>query len=106
MIISKGKFTEKKFLDLAGVKKGSPLLPIFKKLYLLLLENMTPVSDPSMLESNTELMQLIHESLSEGKLVYSGRLSSDSDILESYFCTDSFEMKNEKLYINGINCVW
>lgn len=106
VIISKGKFTKKKFFDLVGLQTGSPLTPVFQTLFLLLEEKMNPLSNSLEFNDNIDLKRMIDESLKEGKYVYSGRLSSDDNILESYFCTDSFEMKDDKLYINGVNCAW
>lgn len=107
VIISKGKFTEKKFFNLVGLQKDSPLIPIFKKLFLVLKEKMTPLNNTDLYNENVDLKELIAKSLKEGKYVYYGRLSSDDgDILEAYFCTDSFEMKNSELYINGVSCAW
>jgi hypothetical protein len=106
VIISKGKFTKKKFFDLVGLQTDSPLTPIFQKLFLLLEEKMNPLGNSLEFNENIDLKRVIDESLKEGKFVYTGRLSSDDDILESYFCTDSFEIKDDKLYINGVNCAW
>jgi hypothetical protein len=106
VIISKGDFTKKKFFNLVGLQPGSPLIPIFEKLFILLKEKMTPIGDSLQFDTNKELKRVIDESLKEGKKVYVGRLSSDDNMLESYFCTDSFEMQEDELYINGINCAW
>ena len=106
VIISKGKFTKKKFFNLVGLKPGSPLIPIFENLFILLKEKMTPIGNSLQFDANTDLKRVIDESLKEGKNVYIGRLSSDDNVLESYFCTDSFEMQEDELYINGINCAW
>lgn len=106
VIITKGKFTQEKFYNLVGIQNGSPLIPIFEKLFFLLEEKMTPFENPNKPIENVDLKQIIDESLKEGKCVYYGRLSSDNDMLESFFCTDSFEMKNDELYINGVNCGW
>ncbi|MCK9591228.1 MAG: hypothetical protein M0Q91_04350 [Methanoregula sp.] len=106
VIISKGKFTKTQFLALAGIHKDSPLTTVFEKLFLLLEEKMEPLNDPRKYIGNPDLRLLIKDSLKEGKSVYCGRLSSEDDLLESYFCTDSFEMKNDTLYINCVNCAW
>ncbi|MFA4859821.1 hypothetical protein [Methanoregula sp.] len=106
IIISKGKFTKTHFFALAGIQKDSPLTPVFEKLFLLFEEKMEPLNDPKEYISNPDLRLLIKDSLEEGKSVYCGRLSSEDDLLEAYFCTDSFEMKNDTLYINCVNCAW
>lgn len=107
IIISAGDFTEENFFNLVGVNKDSPLLPIFKRLYVILSNRMTKLDHPDNFHGAENLKEKIIKSMEEGKLVYFGELSSnDGDCLEAYFCIDSFELENEKLYFNGIECVW
>lgn len=107
VIISAGDFTEENFLNLVGVKKDSPLLPIFKRLYTILSHKMTELDHPDNFPGDEYLKEKVIKSMEEGKMVYFGKLSSDDgDWLEAYFCTDSFEIENNKLYFNGIKCIW
>lgn len=107
VIISTGDFTEENFFNLVGVKKDSPLLPIFKRFYIILSSKMTKLDHPDNFHGAEYLKEKITKSVEEGKRVYFGKLSSDDgDWLEAYFCTDSFELENEKLYFNGIECAW
>ncbi|MEN6551342.1 MAG: hypothetical protein ABFC34_00485 [Methanobacterium sp.] len=107
VIISTGDFTEERFFNLVGVKKDSPLLPIFRKLYSIVSSKMTEINRPDNFSGDKCLKEKITQSLEKGKQVYIGKLSSDDgDWLEAYFCTDSFEIENDELYFNGIKCVW
>jgi hypothetical protein len=107
VIISAGDFTEENFLDLVGVKKDSPLIPIFKRLYAILSNKMTELDRSDNYPGDQRLKEKIKKSKEEGKRVYFGKLDSDEgDWLEAYFCTDSFEIENDKLYLNGIECAW
>lgn len=107
VIISKGDFTKRKFFNLVGLQKGSPLVPVFEKLFNLFEENMTQIDDSNQFADDINLKKIIDESLKTGKKVYHGKLSSDNgDGIESYFCMDSFEMRNNILYINAVDCYW
>ncbi|EHP48115.1 hypothetical protein HMPREF9449_01313 [Odoribacter laneus YIT 12061] len=48
----------------------------------------------------------ILEAEKTGKKVYMGRLHSDSDINECFFCTDAFIIDTEELYIDASNAGW
>lgn len=107
VLISAGNFTEEDFFNLVGIKNNSPLLPIFKRLYTVLSNKMTELHRPENFSGNDYLKEKITKSMREGKRVYFGKLSSDDgDSIEAYFCTDSFEIENDKLYFNGTECVW
>lgn len=107
VIISAGNFTEDSFFNLVGVNKDSPLLPIFRRLYSILSNKMTELDLPDNFHGNKYLNEKIAKSMDEGKRVYFGKLSSDDgDWLEAYFCTDSFELENDELYFNGVQCGW
>ncbi|WP_292381034.1 hypothetical protein [Methanosarcina sp. UBA289] len=107
VIISTRDFTEERFFNLVGVQKDSPLLPIFKRLYSIVSSKMTELNSPDNFSGDKSLKEKITQSLEKGKRVYIGKLSSDDgDWLEAYFCTDSFEIENDELYFNGIECAW
>jgi hypothetical protein len=42
----------------------------------------------------------------KGKIVYIGRLGSENNEIESFFCTDSFIIDTEKLYIDATDDAW
>jgi len=106
VIVSKGEFTKELFFKLVGLQENSPLIPVFEKLFFLFKEKMAVLDNSNLFADNVELKRIIDESLKTGKMVSHGKLSSEDDRLESFFCTDSFEMKNDVLYINGVECYW
>lgn len=107
VIISTVDFTEERFFNLVGIQKDSPLLPIFRRLYSIVSSKMTEINRSDNFSGDESLKEKITQSLEKGKRVYIGKLSSDDgDWLEAYFCTDSFEIENDELYFNGIECVW
>lgn len=121
VIITEGELNRQDFFELMGVTDKSPLAPIFDSLYTRLIEKMAPISkEKSYWEhaEGTELENLLKAEFSEqvirklveakekGKQVYVGELSSEEDTVESFFCCDSFEVEDEKIYFNGLECAW
>lgn len=120
-IITEGELNKRDFFELMGVTDKSPLAPVFESIYIRLAEQMKPIGEEKgywKYEKGKDLEDLLKKDFSEqvaqkiikasreGKSVYVGRLSSEEDIIESFFCCDSFELENGKIYFNGLNCVW
>lgn len=106
-----GEFTFDEFADLIGVEDGSPLLPIFNKLYELIQKEMKPLDDSKFDEKLKELHPNVAKKLIQykkmGKVIYEGELSAeDGDPIEAMFCVDSFEAENGNIYLNYLECVW
>lgn len=105
------EFTFEEFMTLMGVNKESPLAPIFQRLFNLIKENMEPLSADELQvkieESHPNVAQKLINARNAGKNFYEGKLGSDNgDEIESIFCTDSFEVENEHIYLNYLECVW
>jgi hypothetical protein len=110
LLILDSEFSKQKFLNLIGISEGSPLIPIFIKLFDRLVEEME-LLDGIDLESKIEnLPKNVAEKLMKAKKgnkkIFTGTFSSDSSILDSYFCTDSFEAENEEIYFNYLENYW
>ncbi len=121
IIITEGKLDRQDFFELMGVTDRSPLAPIFDSLYTRLVEKMAPISEEKgywqhaqgkkledLLEADfsEQIAKKMIEAKRTGKNVYVGKLSSEDDMVESFFCCDSFEVENKKIYFNGLECVW
>ncbi|OUL23049.1 hypothetical protein BV378_24540 [Nostoc sp. RF31YmG] len=121
VIITSGDFEKTDFFDLMGVTKKSPLLPLFEALYYHLQDGMHPVKEYCHKYHNAienwlellrsqfadEVVERITEAEKTGHKVFIGNLSSDDgDEIEAFFCTDSFEVENDKIYFNALECVW
>lgn len=120
VIITSGEFEESSFLELMGVAEDSPLRPLFEVLYHHLRESMYPVHDhveqyhggsEDWLDSlrdefADEVIERIIKARGSGKRAYVGKLSSDVDVIEGFFCVDSFEEENEVIYFNALECAW
>ncbi len=52
------------------------------------------------------MLNKIKEAKKSGLKAYYGWLSSDNDMIQTFFCTDSFEVENHKIYFNGLECIW
>lgn len=120
VIIANGEFTRSDFFGLFGVTDESPLCPLFDALYQRVTDSMSPPArylrerrrEPSDLEQelsqefSDEVARRIAKGIREGRSVYVGQLSSGEDPIQDFFCTDSFEVQNERLYFSALSCAW
>lgn len=124
VIISDGEFNFKDFIEAVGVKNNSQFLDIYKSLFNAFNDDMEPARDyyqrhfagtyPTFEEfieqrlwkSGKEILPKILEAEAIGKKVYIGRLRSDNDETEGFFCTDEFIIENENLYVDAQEDGW
>ena len=104
-------FTREEFMKLIGLEDSSPLAPIFNRLYDLVRREMKPLNDFSVelkiSESHPNVAEKLRDAKESGRVIYEGELGTENgDVLESYFCLDSFEIENEHIYFNYLECVW
>lgn len=121
VIITDGNFEKTDFYELMGVTEDSPLKPLFETLYYHLQSSMQPAAqyfreqheatdnwlEPLQRQFAPEVVERILRSEKSGRKVFIGRLDSDDgDPIEAFFCTDSFEVENDKIYLNALECIW
>lgn len=121
VMITEGKLNRQDFFELMGVTDKSPLAPIFDSLYTRLIGKMAPISEEKgywehakgkelegllKTDFSEQVIRKLVEAKEKGKQVYVGELSSEENTMESFFCCDSFEVENEKIYFNGLECAW
>lgn len=122
LIISKNDLKKENFFKLLGVEEGSPVGSIFEQFYDDIQRNIRTEVDFSKFSKDVDVEELIQkgygsnltdhmmgkvkEAQKNGSKVMYGELGSESDMIECFFCTDSFEEENEDLYINALCCVW
>lgn len=110
LLILEDGFSREDFLSLIGINEGSPLLPIFEKFYDLIIERMETLDGNALVAKINECPQSVAERLKEAhrknKKILTGSFRNDEGILECYFCTDSFEAENEKIYFNYLENYW
>jgi len=119
LIISRKELNEADFMRLMGISPGSPLTPVFRQLFQDVIEqtdkHMHFATTPKEMPVETwfddrhvseRMLQKLREAQQEGLHAYYGLLSSDNNNVQTFFCTDSFEIENESIYFNGLACVW
>jgi len=120
VLISNGEFTKESLFALVGVSEESPLRHIFATLFECLIDNMIPASDYRARnyysyddlvafvgkEFSEETAHRVAEAQKRGSRVYIGELSSENGEIQSFFCCDSFELENESIYLNALECIW
>lgn len=120
IIITNEEFSEEKFFKNMGINTDSGFSFIFHELYRSVKHEMEPfreyikdlLSDGESVEDylkdnySIEVAEKVLMSERNGKNVYMGRLRSDNNEYESFFCMDSFCSEDSELYFNGIECGW
>jgi hypothetical protein len=124
VIISDGEFNFKDFIEAVGVKDDSQFLDIYKSLFDAFSDDMEPAREhyrrhyrgtystfeefieQRFWKSGKEVLPKILEAEEKGKKVYIGKLRSDNNETEGFFCTDEFIIENENLYIDAQEDGW
>ena len=120
IIITEGELTREKIYSLLGVKKHSPFNKIADLLYDSIGGDMELLSEhikkyqhetgdlKTFIEKkfSEEVFQRVQTAEAGGKNIYYGMLSSDENGVESFFCMESFELENDALYLNALDCAW
>jgi hypothetical protein len=118
LIIAKDELTEASFLELMGVAPDSPIAGLFRELFrgvlteskAVNLATVSPrVSPERWFDTNRMspvMIERLRELAGQGVTAYYGSLSSDDTLVQSFFCTDAFEIENERIYFNYLECAW
>lgn len=121
LILTHGDLNRADFFELVGVAPDSPVADLFGQLFADLLEStahrvdFATTDDEVPAESwflqhdkrlSLRMIEKLREAKERGLTAYYGWLSSDNDMVETFFCTDSFELENDKMYVNGLECIW
>lgn len=111
ILVCDSDFTHDEFMKLMGILDGSPLEPIFSRLYELILEKMKPINqqtlEKTLKDVHPNVARKISEAIQSKKKIFEGDLSSDNgDMIEAYFCMDCFEVEDEHIYFNYLECIW
>ena len=102
-------FSLEEFMKLMGVEIGSPLSQIFKRLYELIIREMRPLNDISaelkISEAHPNVAKKLRDAKNSGRVIYEGELGTENgDVIEGFFCGESFEVENEHIYFNYLEC--
>ena len=118
VVMAIGDLNKADLADLMGVPSGSHLQPLVDGLYEALKRNMVPVVDSNATSDGSalseayrdripdEVLAKVSAAFEHGWKVWAGRMRSDWDATELLFCCESFEWKNDRMYINGLECSW
>jgi hypothetical protein len=121
LIISKGKLTREQLLRLMGADDKSPMRGLFDQLYDELMGGVEEKVELGSVRSNAHwqyllgarperlsdrMIQKLETYRKEGWTAYYGRLDSESNPVQTFFCMDSFEEENDEIYLNALECAW
>lgn len=118
LIITRDELKEGSFLDLMGVASDSPIANLFRELFSDIISASQYV-DLAQVDSRTSpaawfntdrlssaMIARLEKAADQGLKAYFGYLSSDNTPVQSFFCTDAFEVENERIYFNYLDCAW
>ena len=118
LIISRDELKEGAFLELMGVAPDSPVAYLFRELFsgVMAASQYVDLSRVDMRVSpeawfdhsrlSATMIERLKQAAKQGLKAYFGHLSSDDTLVQSFFCTDAFEVENERIYFNYLECVW
>jgi hypothetical protein len=55
---------------------------------------------------SAHMLDKLTDARSKGLKAYYGWLDSETNPIQTFFCTDCFEVQNQKIYFNGLENVW
>jgi hypothetical protein len=121
LIIAKEDLNERDFFELMGIARNSPVADLFKQFYADVVESARTKVDFRTVPEHVpiealfanargdlspHMLKRLKDARKKGLKAYFGWLDSETNSVQTFFCTDSFEVENEKIYFNGLECVW
>lgn len=121
VLMTKRELTPVRFLKAAGIDKNSPFQDMFKEIYHIFADDLTPAREFARRHRwnhgrsfeqfikevfSEKTWQRIQEAEAKGMTVYMGDLYSDNGALECVLCTDCFVIDNSNLVIDVTNDGW
>lgn len=118
LIITRDELEEGAFLELMGVAPDSPIADLFRELFSDVVGSSryvdfarvdTRVSPESWFDTDRlspAMIARLQQAAGQGLKAYHGRLSSDNTPVQTFFCTDAFEVENERIYFNYLESAW
>lgn len=120
LIIAKDDLNKNDFFELMGIKADSPIADLFARFYADVIDNIRTEIDFKTLSEDrppeglfespdrlsAHMLDKIRDAKKMGLKAYYGWLDSETSPIQTFFCTDSFEVENDKIYFNGLENVW
>lgn len=122
VVMKKERVTLEDFIKAVGIEANSRFHDIYEELYHLCFDNLTPIDE--FVEHDRwnkggnsvdyfikevfseETLKRIKDAEAKGFTVYMGRLRSDNEAIESYFCTSDFVIETRNFIIDATNDGW
>ena len=122
VVMSKGEFTLPDFIKAVGIADDSEFKDIFEELFEQVKSDLTPIDEfirrdrwnkngmscEDYIKSifSEQTYKRIEDAQKKGYVVYMGRLSSEIDEVETYFCTSCFVIESDNLIFDATNDAW
>ncbi|MEE4210982.1 MAG: hypothetical protein V2I43_17165 [Parvularcula sp.] len=104
------------FLAAAGVDPDSPVAPLFETMFAELMTQidrgtvLTRVEDVDALQYRQHytpaVLDRMKQGIAAGETVTVGDFSSENNLAEMTLCTEIFEIKSERFFINAYDNYW
>ena len=104
------------FLAAAGVDPESPVAPLFRSMFDELKTQidrgtvLTRVEEVDTLENRqqytSEVLDRMKRGITDGETVTVGHFSCENNLAETTLCTEIFEIKSERFFINAYDNYW
>lgn len=121
VLMTQGEFTMEKFLKAAGIEKNTPFEDMFKEIFKMFKEDLTPARVFAQMHRwnhgcsfeqfikevfSEKTWERVQEAEAKGMTIYMGDLYSDNGALECVLCTDCFVIDHNGLVIDATNNGW
>lgn len=122
VVMTKGELSLPQFIKAVGISPNSEFLDIYEELYKEIISDLKPLErfvqrdrwnkDDMSSEQyikgvfSEQTYKRIVEAQEKGYDVYMGRLHSDVDEIQTYFCTSCFVIEGDKLIFDATNDGW
>ena len=122
VLMKKGEVLLEDFIKTVGVQANSRFYDMYTELYHLCFDKLAPIrtfithdrwnKDGDSVEDyirkvfSEETLKRIKDAEAKGYEIYMGRLHSDNDAIESYFCTSDFVIETKNFILDATNDGW
>lgn len=117
IVMTKGEFTLPLFLKSVGISNDSMFIDIFKQLFDCFKNDLTPArtfvnnhgfefEEYIIANFSQDTLRRILDAEAKGYKIYMGKLDSDDNEIESFFCCDSFVIDGGNLIIDATCDAW